>query len=275
MLPGEEKFKEFIGARTERIANKIERTPMEKFFVFFLILITVSSVGLGYLQMKKNIESPLYSSYMKHDRTKILEKYNIGNLNIETSAETAKLQSQDSDLDGLDDFSEINIYSTSPYLEDTDGDGIKDKQEILNGTNPNCPEGQSCTVESVIPGGTEITAETNTNQPGYAVSLNANLTDLLDLETKLLSGEVTLEQLGITDPAMKQMLEIIQSGQATNTAELSPEGKAKALAELKDLTPEQIRQELIKRGVDQSLLQGVDDNTLQQLFLETLNIYNK
>ena len=51
----EGKIKEFFEEKTEKIAAKIERTPMEKFFVFFLILITVTALTLGYLQMKKNI----------------------------------------------------------------------------------------------------------------------------------------------------------------------------------------------------------------------------
>jgi hypothetical protein len=50
----------------------------------------------------------------------------------------------DTDGDGLSDWDEVHIYHTSPYLADTDGDGIPDGVEVKNGTDPNCPQGQTC-----------------------------------------------------------------------------------------------------------------------------------
>ena len=47
MPEDQERIKEFFEQKTERIANKIEKTPMEKFFVFFLILFTISALVLG------------------------------------------------------------------------------------------------------------------------------------------------------------------------------------------------------------------------------------
>ena len=47
---------------------------------------------------------------------------------------------KDTDLDGLSDRSEIDIYHTNPNLFDTDGDGASDGQEILDGTNPLDPK---------------------------------------------------------------------------------------------------------------------------------------
>jgi methionine sulfoxide reductase heme-binding subunit len=46
---------------------------------------------------------------------------------------------KDTDLDGVSDDAEINIYHTNPNSPDTDKDGIMDYQEILNKTNPNDP----------------------------------------------------------------------------------------------------------------------------------------
>lgn len=42
----------------------------------------------------------------------------------------------DSDLDGLTDYEEINIYNTDPQDPDTDGDSYSDGEEVLNGYNP-------------------------------------------------------------------------------------------------------------------------------------------
>lgn len=42
----------------------------------------------------------------------------------------------DSDLDGLEDNVELNIYGTNPNNPDTDSDGIFDGYEVSNGLNP-------------------------------------------------------------------------------------------------------------------------------------------
>ena len=57
-------------------------------------------------------------------------------------AEAAK--QRDTDRDGLSDYAELNIYKTSPYLADTDSDGVPDAIEIAQGADPNCPKGQNC-----------------------------------------------------------------------------------------------------------------------------------
>lgn len=49
------------------------------------------------------------------------------------SAQTVAL---DSDLDGLTDQAEIDTYHTDPHNPDTDGDGVDDGQEVLDGTDP-------------------------------------------------------------------------------------------------------------------------------------------
>jgi hypothetical protein len=45
---------------------------------------------------------------------------------------------QDTDGDGLSDYEEINVYHTDPSKADTDGDGLRDDEEInVNHTDPN------------------------------------------------------------------------------------------------------------------------------------------
>jgi hypothetical protein len=278
-----ERIKDFFEQKTEKITNKIEKTPMEKFFVFFLVLITISAAVLGYLQFKKNIEGPLYSSYLREKRGELREQYKVTNINsAEEKEDFSKLQNQDSDLDGLSDYSEIYVYKTSAYLEDTDGDGLLDKEEIINGTDPNCPKGEECY-------GPEITGETITNTDNEQVYEQENFTDtnqadeldlsdsatmdldLLELQTQLLSGEVTLEELGINDPQLQEMLDEARELQAQEAEQLSPTEKEPIKEELKALSPEEIRQELEQRGIDKSLLEQIDDETLKQLFLDTLN----
>lgn len=48
----------------------------------------------------------------------------------------AQIATVDSDLDGLKDEWEVQIYGTDPHKADTDGDSYNDRQEILQSFNP-------------------------------------------------------------------------------------------------------------------------------------------
>lgn len=52
--------------------------------------------------------------------------------------------SKDTDGDSLNDYDELYVYNTSPYLADSDSDGIDDQEEIKEGKDPNCPGNQDC-----------------------------------------------------------------------------------------------------------------------------------
>ncbi len=61
-----------------------------------------------------------------------------------------KEKNQDTDKDGLSDWEELNTYGTSPYLADSDSDGISDGTEVANSTNPNCKQGSDCSSDSLL-----------------------------------------------------------------------------------------------------------------------------
>src|SRR3989338_7451619 len=68
------------------------------------------------------------------------------NSNTNQTVSLLELKQKDTDGDGLDDYNELYLYETSPYLPDTDSDGVPDGTETANNTNPNCPIGQDCTL---------------------------------------------------------------------------------------------------------------------------------
>lgn len=288
-MPDEQsRIKEFFEARTQKITKKIENTPMEKFFLFFLILITVAAAVLGFLQFKQNLEDPLRASYLEQERGKIQAKYNVNTAasGQELSQEDAALlQRKDSDLDGLSDYSEIYLYKTNAYMEDTDSDGLLDKDEILNGTDPLCPEGQDCVsaVEEELANQPQVT-NSNLNQ---MVETNVDLTamDFAEFQAKLLSGEITLADLGIDNPAMEETLAQLRAAQSqaalnqnlnnnVNIEKQSEAERQQVLEEMKNMSVEEIRAmlgaEMEKRGLDKSLLDQMDDATLKQYFEEAL-----
>lgn len=90
------------------------------------------------------------------------------------AAKDEALKTKDTDSDGLNDYDELNVYKTSPYLEDSDSDGFKDGEEIAKGFDPNCPQGRTC-------------AETNLLEDNAAAA-NGTLDSLLN-------------QYGATDPS--------------------------------------------------------------------------
>jgi len=276
MADQEEKIKEFFSHPKEKITEKIDKTPMEKFFIFFLVIITVSSLVLGYLQLKDGISRPFKDSYLSLERSRLKEQYPVvSEKTIAEKEENIRLQSLDSDLDGLDDYSEIYIYKTSAYLEDSDNDGIRDKQEVQNGTDPNCPEGEDCsvavsdTVSTLPPQEQPVQNLINTNN----LPTNLDFNGMVELQNQLLAGEITLEQLGIDNPQLEQMLKTLQSQELSPTSVLETGETNEVLESLKEMTPEDIRKELTAKGVDPAILAQVDDQTLKNLFLQTLNLY--
>lgn len=122
--------------------NSKKRLTREQKTGFVLLLVFACLVmSLGILQIRNNIFSPFVIHLTETD-------YEEASL---FQDESARLQSIDTDHDGLNDYEELNFYETSPYLPDTDSDGLRDKLEIEQGTNPLCPEGEDCGLLLDIP----------------------------------------------------------------------------------------------------------------------------
>ncbi len=120
------------------------------------------------------------------------------------------IRTKDTDHDGLSDYDELNIYNTSPYLEDSDSDGYTDKQEIDNQKDPNCPFGQNCYVEPIKP-----TNEENILFPGQPTTVpkqSTNITGQIDSAQQVLNGQgdaQSLRSLLLNSGMDKQVLDQI------------------------------------------------------------------
>lgn len=113
--------------QSEKGLSKEQKTGLILLSVF-----AVFAIGLGILQ----IRNTMYAPFALNKKIPPLVKDDI------VSNET--LMYRDTDQDGLNDFDELYVYATSPYLADTDSDGAPDKAEVDKGANPLCPEGQTC-----------------------------------------------------------------------------------------------------------------------------------
>ena len=200
-----------------QVENKLSRTQKTGFVLLFVFTILV--VGLGFLQMRNNIYNPFAL------------KVDAQNTSFGVNDENVRLQSIDTDHDGINDYEELYFFETSPYLPDTDSDGIGDKQEIDEGTDPNCAEDKVCEqVEDI----NTLTSSSSTASilgvQGSEIPGQNSAGDLQDLQTILQSpeeirklllstGQISEEQLSqIDDDALMGLVQtmLTQGQQNTN-----------------------------------------------------------
>ena len=152
------------------------------------------------------------------------------NLSSEQELDNIKLRVTDTDEDGLYDWDELNIFGTSPYLADTDSDGISDSEEIELGEDPNCPKGKTC-GSGILEVMENIRAQESMQDKGG--------TDL----------DSTLDAMKGYSEESQLALDALEQGTIP--------------------TPDQIRSLLIDSGVASEQLEGVSDEDIIQLFMDT------
>lgn len=188
-----------------------------------LAIFAVLIVALWAAQLKNNIYGPFNRPVAKNQA-------------VSEAENDQALRTKDTDGDGLNDFDELNLYRTSPYLEDTDGDEIKDGEEIKNGADPNCPKGRTCS-------GLE---ETPVADQATSTAQNDTFNSLLN-------------QFGATKPANQPDLQ----NQAANL-------NSDQLNVLKNIDAVTLRQLLIQKGMPKETLDKISDEELMRSYSEVL-----
>lgn len=115
----------------------------QKIGIVLLSAFVLLAVTLGLIQMRNT----LYKPFALNNSIPPMIGQEVNTVDA--------LRYRDTDMDGLNDYDELYVYLTSPYLADSDSDGIADKQELENGKNPNCAEGKDC-MASYIDEGTSL-----------------------------------------------------------------------------------------------------------------------
>ncbi|MEI7741808.1 MAG: hypothetical protein WCJ29_04870 [bacterium] len=181
----------------------------------------------------------------------------------------AILKAKDTDFDGISDYDEINFYSTSPYLADSDSDGIDDKTELVRGTDPNCPQGKQCSMV------TELRAELKPSDlfvkvpepvaPVASLDALASLKNMSPTEIRAL-----MKKNGMTDDVLSKLsdedlVKAYQDALAKTGVDQAEKAAVKA-----DPTPEEIRKILVDNGMAQEDAAKISDEDLKTLYQDTL-----
>ncbi|MBU1933818.1 thrombospondin type 3 repeat-containing protein [Patescibacteria group bacterium] len=216
--------------------NKLNKN--QKIAVAGLAIFAVLVVILWFVQLKNNIYGPFNAPVGQNQ------------VASETQNNDEALKAKDTDNDGLNDYDELNIYHTSPYLEDTDGDGFKDGEEIKNNADPNCPKGKTCFQDLLDNSAVSQGASTS----GAAVLPDAGLTNLTNQNETLNS---LLNQFNASQPATQPVSDVGLSTDQLNA--------------LKNIDAASLRQLLLEAGMPKETLDKISDTDLMQSYSETFN----
>jgi len=240
-------FREVRGYfRNEKLVNNL----LAALILFF----GLAAIVLGFFQFRYQINKDIFARFQPTAA-------------VSGPEDLLGLKEKDTDQDGLSNYDELYLYGSSPYIQDTDSDGINDQKEVAAGGDPTCPEGQNCF------------AFWNPETPQNAAADNSSLSTGQISSVQL---RQTLKQAGMTDEELAQfsdedLLQLYQqalAGMQSGNTQAETSAVTPAVANPADLTPAQIRQYLKEAGVASSLLDQVTDDELMDLAAETLKTQN-
>ncbi|MDO8559858.1 MAG: hypothetical protein Q7S23_02350 [bacterium] len=168
-------------------------------------------------------------------------------------------QAPDTDGDGLTDPEE-QALGTSAYLEDSDSDGRRDRDEVTAGTDPNCPEGQTCVAAAGPDTAATPAAVPPASAPGF---------DPVAVRDQLRRAGLSEELLaGFSDQQLEEVYREVVNEQGTG----APAGPGVTLPSVEAQLPkgEDLRQLLLQQGMPKDSLDQLSDDQLQQMLQEVI-----
>lgn len=251
-----------------QVKNLKDQISPKQLFSLILILVVVVlalSMRTWYVSLKLPFVTP------ESQRTALNSKSNptLGSEDSPYLATAEVLKSRDTDIDGLSDYDELYIYHTSPYIADTDSDGLNDGQEVKSGSNPNCAQGKDCSgaVSSGVVG---------------ASTTNMSAQQIRELLAK--SGVAPEELAKMDDQALLKMYQetvagLSQSPVLTQDQIIagpkvgldSIQNLPEFLGKMSGLSIPEIRQNLLAQGFNKAELDKINDEQLKDMWLKVID----
>ncbi len=202
----------------------------EKLALVVFLLIGMTTAVLAYAQIKKSIWSPFVRKPITYKTSDELEQ-----------EQADRLKTLDTDKDGLSDYDELYVFHTSPFLADSDSDGVNDGTEVAQGTDPNCPKGKVCR---------QVTVNTATLPSA--------------------DGTTTPPTDQTPPPSSASAQERAMQAIVTTFGDPTKLTKETITAKLDAMTSAELRGFIVELGIPESALAKADDATLRKLVEDTL-----
>ncbi len=167
--------------------SKNSSSRQRKTLTVILTVFSLAIVLFSFWQIRDAIYSP-FNFEDEYEKLASAENIPEGTCKGANCVDEEKLKNLDTDNDGLSDFEELNFYMTSPYLEDSDSDGISDKVEIEAGSNPNCATGKNCNQLDVVASGNDNDLQRALEKLQVDSGLQVEPVDNVNVDDKSLEG---------------------------------------------------------------------------------------
>lgn len=241
---------ENFSANSNNLDDGSGHVPFPRWVVVCVVVLLLSIAGLSVWQMRNRFIVTLpklgTGESVQSIATSLLE------------AQDEQLKQQDSDQDGLNDYQELKVYGSSPFIADTDSDGVTDAAEVRLGTDPVCPTGKTCRGNSQ----TLVDTASNTN-PFLSSEFALVLEDPAKIRQLLIQGGADPLVINQLDDQTLQVL-----GQEALKAATEPTQEKFDI--LSNVTIDQVRGFLKASGLTDQQLAEFTDEQIMELYNQAL-----